>query len=185
MKEEITEGKFRKWEVLKRWDIDGIKLAQYVCDGLYAYNRYGSSLPTIEDQAQALAFRYSEEEYLAYLADQIAWFIIDDVIDYEVVHGIAQHDTAPIQAAPAPVVAKSPDDHIKQRKAEGAKVDEIAFELRDQKGSFNLTYLAIGRKLGLDKDLQPDQIDTIKKRAERACIRGRAMLTKNGKRKKS
>lgn len=185
MKEEITEGKFRKWEVLKRWDIDGIKLAQYVCDGLYAYNRYGSSLPTIEDQAQALAFRYSEEEYLAYLADQIAWFIIDDVIDYEVVHGIAQHDTAPIPAALVPVVAKSADDHIKQRKTEGAKVEEIAFELYDRKGDFKLTYLEIARKLSLDKDLKPGQYDARKKRAERACQRGETMLVKSGKRKKS
>jgi hypothetical protein len=96
-----------------------------------------------------------------------------------------QSDTAPIPAAPVPVVAKSVDNHIKQRKAEGAKIEEIVVELYDKKGIFKLTYLEISRKLDLGKDLQPDQIDTMKKRAERACIRGKDMLAKSGKRKKS
>jgi hypothetical protein len=88
------------------------------------------------------------------------------------------------QCHTASLVGKSPDDHIKQRKADGAKVEEIAVELRDQKGSFKLTYLDICRKLDLGKDLQPGQIDAMKKRAERACKKGKAMLTKNGKREK-
>jgi hypothetical protein len=90
-----------------------------------------------------------------------------------------QSDTA-IPTAPMPVVAKSVDDHIKQRKAEHAEIEIIAFELRDQNGSFKRTYLEICRKLNLGKDLQPGQIDAMKKRAERACIKGKAMLAKSG-----
>ncbi|MBU4449597.1 MAG: hypothetical protein KKD99_13505 [Proteobacteria bacterium] len=94
-----------------------------------------------------------------------------------------QNDTVPIPAAPVPVVTKSVDDYIKQRIDEGAEVREIACELCDKEGIFKLTYLEICRKLDLGKDLQADQIGAMKKRAERACKRGKAMLVKSGKRK--
>lgn len=89
-----------------------------------------------------------------------------------------QSDTAPITTAPVPVVAKSVDDHIKQRRDEGINVNVIVVELYDKNGSFKLTQLEICRKLDLGKDLQPNQIDAMKKRVERAYKKGKTMLAK-------
>jgi len=86
MKEESEDLCFRKWEVLKRWGIDGRRLAEYVCDGLPAYDRNQKRIPTIDDLV--ITCEYNDEELLEYWADRIAWFIIDDVKDFEAIHSI-------------------------------------------------------------------------------------------------
>jgi hypothetical protein len=108
--DENDDRLFRKWEVLKRWGVDSRKLAEYVCDGLYAYDRDGRKLPTIEDHAHTLAFRYSEEEFLTYLADRIAWFIIDDIKDFEHDHGI-EVKTEPVNSSITNPASQEKDDY--------------------------------------------------------------------------
>ena len=95
-----------------------------------------------------------------------------------------QREPLSIPAALGPMVAISPDDHIKKRKAEGAKVEVIAVELYDKKGSFKLTDLVICRKLDLGKNLNQNQIKTMKQRGRRARKKGEAMLAKSAKQKK-
>lgn len=122
-------------------------------------------------------------------------FVRSEVEEYARTHGWTAEELGPSTpdspapapapaAPPAPVVAISPSDHIMRRREEGVNVNIIALELHDRTGNFQLTYLEICRKLDLGKGIHLS-IDALKKRGERACIRGKAMLTKNGKRKKS
>lgn len=109
MKEDDQDQLFRKWEVLERWVIDSITLAKYVRDKqLPAYDSNGKRVPSIEDII-VINSSYNEEKLLAYLADRITWFIIDDVKDFEHIHGIQAKseppssqgpDTAPAQQSP-------------------------------------------------------------------------------------
>lgn len=125
-----------------------------------------------EEQQKAID-RYAPELRREWAIQHIPefWFKRKDVADFEAEHGLGTSE-------------QSADDHIKQRKAKGAKDYEIAVELYDPKGIFKRTYLDIARAFGLDKDLQPDQIDTIKQRGVRLVKKGKAMLLKNRKQKK-
>jgi hypothetical protein len=65
---------------------------------------------------------------------------------------------------------QTPDEIIKQRRAEKVKDEIIALELHDE---FKWTYLEIGRKFNLNEGLNDKQIETLKKRGERFCIVGK------------
>jgi hypothetical protein len=76
--------------------------------------------------------------------------------------------------ATAPSAAK----YIKLQRLEGVSDDIIAFELHNPKGSFKLTHKKVAIALGLDKELNADQHDAIKKQGQRACDKGKALLHK-------
>lgn len=62
----------------------------------------------------------------------------------------------------------SVEEYIEKRRSEEASKECIAFELYDKKGSYKMTHLQIGRILGMGNDLNDGQINTLKKRVERA-----------------
>ncbi|MFA5181072.1 MAG: hypothetical protein WC405_07100 [Syntrophales bacterium] len=74
-------------------------------------------------------------------------------------------------------------DYITRRRSEDTKDEMIAYELHDEKGSFQLTYVEVAHELGLDKGLNKDQHAARKQRGKRACDKGKDMLFENKKRK--
>jgi hypothetical protein len=74
--------------------------------------------------------------------------------------------------------ASSVNDYIGQQRLAGVFNEIIAFELHNPKGSFRLTYKEVAIALGLDKGLNADQHDAIKKQGQRACDKGKALLHK-------
>jgi len=69
-------------------------------------------------------------------------------------------------------------DYITKCKAEGVCINLIAFQLYDDSYDYKLTHLEIARTLGLDCDLNKEQVRAIKQRGKRAVDRGRAISEK-------
>ena len=209
MKKQIKGEWISGPDLLAEWKITDFELVEYIRDGLQPYDKRGALIqrPPIHEVENFLRAskidssikkilsllrtspldlqktrdrydRYEPELRKEWAIQHILDFLFKrkDVADFEAEHGL--------RAASVQVVAISVDDHIKQRKAAGAKDYEIAVELYDPKGNFKRTYLDIARAFGLDKDLQPDQWDTIKQRGVRLVQKGKAMLLKNRKQKK-
>lgn len=89
------------------------------------------------------------------------------------------------EAARSEIQAQEDLEHyIQRRRSEGEQDEIIAVELHDKKNHHKLTYIEIARKFGLDKDLQMNQFDALKKRGQRFCDDGKKILKNNQKRKK-
>lgn len=166
------DTKVHAYQVKKRWGIDKIKLAEYVWeDGLHAYDEYGRRIPTVEMLVDLKSpdMRNDPEKQKAFIADQIKFFISDDILNFEYDHDLLKQ---PGRMEPV----KSFQDFINEAKENKMPGALIAVELKER---YQLTYVEIACALNLDADLQPDQFDAKKQRARRLINKGKGMKAKS------
>jgi hypothetical protein len=98
--------KLHAHEVKKHWGIDKLKLAEYVWEkGLPAFDQYERRIPTVEMVVVLNSFDLKNdlEKQKEFIADQITYFISDDVLNFEYDHGIKPAQAAPVKEnTPAP-----------------------------------------------------------------------------------
>ena len=107
--------KLREWQVKERWGIDKFKLAEYVWEeGLPAFDKYGRRIPTVEMvvQLNTIELRNEPQKQKEFIADQITYFISDDVLNFEYDHGIKP--TPAKESTPAPQTEPQAENYFKQ-----------------------------------------------------------------------
>lgn len=111
--------KLHAYDVKKRWGIDKIKLADYVLqDGLRAFDEYGRQIPTVEMIAilNSRELWNNPELQKEFIADQIKFFITDDVLNFEYDNDLLKQ--APAAAIPSggPQLEPLPDNCLIDKK---------------------------------------------------------------------
>lgn len=108
--------KLHAHEVKKHWGIDKLKLAEYVWEkGLPAFDQYGRKIPTVEMVValNAIDLKNEPEKQKEFIADQIAYFISDDVLNFEYDHGIKPAPGKESTPAPQTEPQLDPEELIK------------------------------------------------------------------------
>lgn len=164
--------KLREWQVKERWEIDQIKLAEYVYkDGLRAYDIHGRQIRFFDLQVAAqlevmaalrdgkiLDLNNALENQLVIFAPIIAQFISDDIIDFEREYDLYKtpHTSPAMEPTHAPQVEPQAENYFRRTDSNHWAIkfqDEFAAHLDHLDGLLYIAHI-LNTKDGSISDIQ-------------------------------